>query len=210
MDLATLIRQEAPHGQPEAIAALVRGLQADKDVNTPLRQAHFLCHVIFEPVYLTHFVENLNYSVVNIKRFFPKLRLRAISLAHRPEAFGNAAYANHYGNGNEASGDGFRFRGRGFLQHTFKDNYKELSDHLGVDLIADPVKLSTDFDLMYLAASYYFVSRKCIEYADKDDIKGSTKRINGGLNGLVPRASLEDEIEVKMEVGKKIFTTLTS
>jgi len=208
-----IIRQFAPNAAPAIFNPFVAGLPAafneavivtegkGKDekkvpykISTPRRQAHLLAHVFHESAHLKATTENLNYSADGIRNTFKKLAGRAEQLARNPQALANAAYANRYGNGDEASGDGWRYRGRSFFQHTFKGNYQELSDWLGVDLVRDPDRLASDHALGLRAAVFYFIKRGCIPFADMDNIVGTTKIINGGANGLAERRAMKDKL----------------
>ena len=173
---------------PGLSAALTAQLPLS-EINTPRRREHFLAQCCEESTGFTKLEESLSYSAARIPEVFPKLAGRANELAHKPEALGNAAYADRYGNGDEASGDGFRYRGRGLLQHTFKANYAELAAHIGFDVVANPEAL-TQPDLAVKAAIYYFVSRGCCEAADAGDVEAVTRKINGGVNGLQARIDL--------------------
>ena len=191
---APVVKALAPKSPPMIFNGFVAALPAAfmvSLINTSKRQAHFLAQCIHESAGLSRLTENLNYSVERIKQIYPKLEKRAAELAFNPVALGNAAYANRYGNGDETSGDGYRFRGRGFFQHTFRANYKELADKFGEDLVGNPDLLLKP-DLAVRAATHYFTSRGCLKFADQDDIEKVTLRINGGTNGLADRRSLKD------------------
>lgn len=170
-------------------------------INSPLRRAHFFAQVLYESRYLQNLSEDLNYTAQRIEAVFPAIAARRIELSHRPQALGNAAYADRFGNGPELSGDGFRFRGRGFLGHTFRDNYRELAKVLNVDLIGAPELLAQPVNAAK-AAAYYFVSRGCLPMADKDDIEATTHAINGGSNGLEARTKLKDYLLKKLNQGE--------
>jgi putative chitinase len=210
-DLTPVLRAACPHAAATTIAAVNDVLESEDgaELNTMLRQAHFLAQIIYESIYLTRFVENLNYSAQRIMVVFPHFRTRAVELAHRPPALANACYANRYGNGNEASGDGWRFRGRGLLQHTFRNNYKELADHVGIDLVEEPDKL-LDVSLSTKTALYYFISRNCLAAADADDSDEVTKKINGGLSGAALRARLEDQLEHKLNLKVNLMRAISA
>lgn len=167
-------------------------------VNTPLRIVHFLAQIEhesnFKPI-----SENLNYSASGLMRVFRKYftDLEAIKFQRKPEAIANRVYANRMGNGNEASGDGWKYRGRGFIQITGKENYQSLSIATGVSYIQNPDLLLNEADSI-ISALWYFNSRKCNELADKNDVVGITKKINGGTIGL-------DDRKAKLLKWKKIF-----
>lgn len=160
-------------------------------INTPLRIAAYLAQVLYESAFLSAKTENLNYSADGLLKTFPKYfktRAEAEAYARQPEKIANKVYANRYGNGNEASGDGWRYRGRGLIQLTFKANYEEFSKY---DLCTEPVLKNPDkvatYPLDQVAAMWYWEKKKINEPADRGDIDEVTKRVNGGTNGLAQR-----------------------
>ena len=160
-------------------------------INTPLRIAAYLSQVLFESAYLTASVENLNYSADGLLKTFPKYfksRTEADAYARQPQKIANRVYANRMGNGNEASGDGWKYRGRGFIQLTGKENYAAFSKY---DLCTEPVLKNPDkvasFPLDQVAAMWYWEKKKINEPADIGNMEEVTKRINGGTNGLAQR-----------------------
>lgn len=160
-------------------------------VNTPLRLAHFFAQIEHESG-LKPISENLNYSASGLqrvfKKYFPTIEL-ANAYQRKPEKIANRVYANRMGNGNEASGDGWKFRGRGFIQITGKDNYTVLSKDTRIDYLSNPDLLLTEADSM-ISALWFWSLRNLNKYADADDIKEVTRRINGGYNGLDHRTEL--------------------
>ncbi|CAG2129064.1 glycoside hydrolase family 19 protein [Cupriavidus numazuensis] len=96
-------------------------------------------------------------------------------------------YAKRYGNGEAASGDGWRFRGRGLKQITFRANYEACSHALGVDLVSEPDRLATDDALAARSAAWFWFANGCSALADRGDFVGLTRRINGSVNGLAAR-----------------------
>ena len=159
-------------------------------VNTPLRLAHFMAQIEHESG-LKPISENLNYSASGLIRVFRKYftDLEAIRYTNQPEKIANRVYANRMGNGNEASGEGWKYRGRGFLQITGKDNYLELSLRIGIDLLGNPDLLLTEANSMIGALSFW-ERRDLNKLADQDDLKGITRKVNGGFNGLAHRQEL--------------------
>jgi putative chitinase len=157
-------------------------------INTPLRLAHFFSQLDHESN-LKPIAENLNYSASGLgktfKKYFPTIEI-ANKFARQPEKIANKVYANRMGNGNEASGDGFRFRGRGFIQITGKSNYTVLSKDTRIDFLTNPDLLLQEANAL-ISALWFWQKNKLNEYADKDDIITITKRINGGLNGIEDR-----------------------
>lgn len=159
------------------------------NINTPLRIQHFLAQILEESEGFNYNEENLNYSAQGLNKVFPSYFPTidvATTYAHNPQKIANKIYANRMGNGNEASGDGYLFRGRGFIQLTGKFEYQQISDMLKIDFVSNPDLLET-LDNCVLGAIWYWNSHNLNIFADKDDIITITERINGGLNGLSQR-----------------------
>jgi putative chitinase len=156
-------------------------------INTPLRIAHFLGQLEHESN-LKPVSENLNYSSSGLIRTFRKYftDLEAIQFQRKPERIANRVYANRMGNGNEASGDGWRYRGRGFIQLTGKSNYVALSRDLQIDFVKNPDLLLQEPNAL-LSALWFWNRNNLNRLADKDDVRGVTRVINGGFNGLDDR-----------------------
>lgn len=178
-------------------------------VNTPLRLAHFWSQVHHESN-LKPISENLNYSYerlleifkydfdVNKDRQLSEIeKAFAKTLARKPQQIANFVYANQNGNGDVESGDGWKYRGRGFIQVTGKANYASLSKATKIDYINNPDLLLNEADSM-ISALWYWDKHNLNILADKDDLKRITKIINGGYNGLRERRLL-------LEDYKKIF-----
>lgn len=161
-------------------------------VNTPLRLAHFLAQTEHESG-LKPIAENLNYSasglLATFGKYFNNSPNEAKKYERQPEKIANRVYANRMGNGNEASGDGWKYRGRGFIQITGKDNYLMLSKDTRIDCLNNPDLLLQEANAM-ISALWFWNKHKLNELADKDDILGITKKINGGTNGLEHRKKL--------------------
>jgi putative chitinase len=159
-------------------------------VNTPLRIAHFFAQLEHESN-LKPIAENLNYGASGLIRVFRKYftDLEAIQFANQPQIIANRVYANRMGNGNEKSGDGWKYRGRGFIQITGFDNYKQLSKDTGIDFVSNPDLLLEEVNSM-ISALWFWNKANLNKLADKNDLKGITKRINGGYNGLAHRNEL--------------------
>ena len=160
----------------------------------PLRQSAFLANVIHESGGFTRLEENLNYtSEARIWEIFGH-RLKTANrlpseFVKEPEKIANFVYANRMGNGDEASGDGFKYRGRGLIQLTGKVNYEECSEQIGVDLVTNP-KLLKQPEYAVKSAFWFWMNKSLNLFADKKDMKTITLRINGGLNGLNERTKL--------------------
>lgn len=157
-------------------------------VNTPLRIAHFMAQIEHESG-LKPISENLNYSAKGLgttfKKYFPTVEL-ANAYQRQPQKIANKVYANRMGNGNEASGEGWKYRGRGFIQLTGKDNYLILSKDARIDCFENPDLLLEEANAM-IAALWFWNKNKLNDLADLDNIETITKRINGGFNGLPHR-----------------------
>lgn len=155
---------------------------------TPEQTAHFFGQCAHETGTFVSFVENLNYSESGLLRVFPKYfsKKNAHEYAHEPMAIANKVYANRMGNGDEASGDGWRYRGRGAIQLTGKANYKEFADWLRKPIRPDEVSEDYAFD----SARFFFerngIWRICTDVSE-DTIREVTRRINGGYNGIQDR-----------------------
>jgi putative chitinase len=183
---------------PRADAAADRFLQpleeamARFEIVTPARQAAFLAQLAHESNQLRATEENLNYGWKGLRAVFPKhFRTDAEARAYerKPERIANRAYANRIGNGPESSGDGWRYRGRGPIQLTGRENYRACGAAIGIDLEADPDRLR-DPDAGALAAAWFWGTRGLNALADRGTrqaFRDITRRINGGLNGLEDR-----------------------
>jgi len=164
-----------------------KSLLENYGINTDLRLAHFLGQIEhesnFKPI-----SENLNYSSEGLLKTFPKYftSLMAIQYKRQPERIANRVYANRMGNGNEQSGEGWKYRGRGFIQITGKENYFRLSNDTDIDCLKNPDLLLQEENAM-VSAVWFWKSKGLNKFADADDIISITKRINGGLNGLQDR-----------------------
>ena len=160
------------------------------NINTPKRAAAFLSQCAHESLDFNTFKENLNYSAEGLMAYFGKYFtvFTAPNYARHPEMIANKVYANRMGNGDEASGDGFRFRGRGLIQVTGKTNYTAYSKFMYNDdrIVNSPILLEEPEEALK-SAIWYWDSRNLNILADKEDISGITKAINGGLNGLDDR-----------------------
>ena len=159
-------------------------------ISTPIRMIHFLAQCAHESAGFTTTVENMNYSAKRLLQVFPKhfTPAQAERYARKPSQIANRVYANRLGNGNEASGDGWRYRGRGYIQITGRSNYKAYQDSglcVG-NLMAHPEWLCNSPGRMK-SAMWFFMKSGCNELADNDDIEAITRRINGALNGYADR-----------------------
>jgi putative chitinase len=168
-------------------------------VTTPLRIAHFMAQIEHESN-LQPIEENLNYSWERLLKVFPKyFNEKNVRGYNRfPKAIANVVYANRMGNGDYNSGDGYKYRGRGFIQLTGKSNYVALSKDTGIDFVNNPDLLLSEVDAM-VCALWFWNKNGLNDFADKDDINSITKRINGGFNGLEHRKELL--VKYKKELG---------
>jgi putative chitinase len=159
---------------------------------SPVRAAHFFAQTAHESGNFKAFSENLNYSADGLTKIFGKYfdAAAAAKAARNPEKIANRVYANRMGNGNEASGDGWKYRGRGALQLTGKDNYKAFADYLKKPEIMDnPDLVATEYS--FESAIFFFEKNKlwaiCDQGINDAAITSLTKRINGGTHGLDDR-----------------------
>jgi putative chitinase len=159
---------------------------------TPVRAAHFFAQTAHETGGFKLFTENLNYSADGLQKIFGKYFPGTLeeSYSRNPEKIANRVYASRMGNGNEASGDGWKFRGRGALQLTGKDNYKAFSDYLKKpEIMTNPDLVATTYS--FESAMFFFDKNKlwsiCDQGVNDASILALTKRINGGTHGLEDR-----------------------
>lgn len=159
-------------------------------INTKLRIAHFMAQIEHESG-LKPISENLNYSAKGLMQTFGKYFDTEESLlyARKPEKIANRVYANRMGNGDEKSGEGWKYRGRGFIQITGKYNYIMLSKDTRINFLDNPDLLLTEANSL-ISALWFWNKHKLNLLADKNDIKGITRIINGGYNGLTHRKEL--------------------
>ena len=159
---------------------------------TPERAAHFFAQTAHESGNFKAFSENLNYSAQGLQGIFGKYFPGNLeeSYARKPEKIANRVYASRMGNGDEASGDGWKFRGRGALQLTGKSNYQAFADYLGRPEIMENPDLVAG-ELSFESAKFFFDKNKLWDICDKgvtkETILALTKRINGGTHGLADR-----------------------
>jgi putative chitinase len=151
----------------------------------------FLAQTGEESLEYTHVIENLNYSSDALLKLFPSHFsgvADATNYHRKPEKIANRIYSNRMGNGDEVSGDGWKYRGRGILQITGHDNYKACGDFLKIDLLQNP-DLLTSLPHSIDSAIWYWNNRNINKVADLEDITSCTKLINGGVIGLEKRIS---------------------
>ena len=159
------------------------------DITTPQRVAAFIAQCAHESGGFKALKENLNYQAASLCRVWPRLFPTmeiANKYAHKPEMIANRAYGNRMGNGDEASGDGYRYCGRGLIQLTGKDNYTAFAESIETPIEELPEYLST-FEGAVQSAAYFWSENNLNQYADSGDILTMTKRINGGTLGIEDR-----------------------
>ena len=160
----------------------------DYDINTPRRVAAFVAQCAHESGGFRFLTENLNYRAESLVKTWPKYfnAGNAGSYARNPQRIANRAYANRMGNGDEASGDGWRFCGRGLIQLTGRSNYQAFADSIETDINDIPDYLAT-FEGAVQSACWFWETNNLNKWADLGDILTLTKRINGGTLGLDDR-----------------------
>jgi len=176
---------------PDSVIAQIPGVMEKFGINTPLRIAHFLAQCGHESGGFKLTQENLNYSAKGLmgifKKYFPTEAI-ANQYARQPQKIANKVYASRMGNGAEASGEGFKFRGRGFIQLTGKSNYTSFTASIGEDCVANPDLVATKYPL---ASAAWFFSKNCVKKCDAGAtdavVTSVTKCVNGGTIGLADR-----------------------
>ena len=168
---------------PALVAAMTK-----YNITTNKQIASFLGQVIVESDFFRAVHENLNYSAARLVQVWPARfnAQNAATYAHNPEAIANHAYANKYGNGDEHSGDGFRYRGRGLIQITFKANYQEAAKSFNKTVEETAVYMETP-EGACMSAAWFWDKHKLNTLAETLDVAAITKIINGGSNGLAYR-----------------------
>lgn len=167
-------------------------LLPDYDINTPERIAAFVAQCAHESMNFTTLKENLNYKAATLRKVFPKyfptdaIANQYASAPNKQEAIANRVYANRMGNGDEASGDGYRYCGRGLIQLTGRNNYQNFANSIETPIEDVPEYLGT-FEGALQSACWFWENNGLNRFADAGDIKGLTKAINGGYIGLDDR-----------------------
>ena len=164
-------------------------------IDTPLRASHFLAQAAHESGGFKFKSENLNYSSGALLKVFPKYFTQATAEKYhrQPEKIANRVYSNRMGNGDENSGDGWKHRGRGYIQLTGKDNYKAFSDWAKVKAIIETPDIVSDDKYAGLSAIWFWNKNGLSKIADTDNLRDDktlikiTSRVNGGTHGLVDR-----------------------
>lgn len=177
---------------PDEVIAQIPDTASKFDINTPLRLAHFLAQCGHESAGFKLTTENLNYSAKGLvgifKKYFPTEQL-AESYQRQPQKIANRVYANRMSNGDENSGDGFKFRGRGYIQLTGSANYTAFGKSINEDIRNNPDLVSTKYPL--LSAAWFWSTNNLNKIADGGSsdavVTSVTKRVNGGTIGLSDR-----------------------
>jgi putative chitinase len=177
---------------PDAVIAQLPDTVAKFELNTPLRLAHFLAQAGHESGGFKAVNENLNYGAKGLlgifKKYFPTPEKAAL-YERKPEKIANLVYGGRMGNGPEASGEGYKFRGRGYIQLTGKDNYKAFDAVVAENIVETPDLVATKYPL--LSAAWFFHKNGLHKIADEGAseavVTKVTKRVNGGTIGLADR-----------------------
>jgi putative chitinase len=177
---------------PDSVIAQLPDTIAKFELNTPLRLSHFLAQAGHESGGFKSVTENLNYGAKGLRgvfgKYFPTDE-KALQYERKPEKIANLVYGNRMGNGPETSGEGFKFRGRGYIQLTGKNNYSLFDKVVIEDVLANPDLVSTKYPL--LSAAWFFhingLHKISDEGATEAVVTKITKRINGGTIGLSDR-----------------------
>ncbi len=176
---------------PDAVLAQIPETAAKFNITNNLRLAHFLSQCGHESGGFKAVSENLNYSADGLKKIFGKYFPGNLneSYAKQPEKIASRVYGNRMGNGDEASKEGYKFRGRGYIQLTGKANYTKFTQFIGEDCVSNPDLVATKYPLA--SAAFFFDSNKlwaiCDRGADDATVTSVTKRVNGGTLGLSDR-----------------------
>lgn len=176
---------------PDAVLVQIPDTASKFNITTNLRLAHFLAQCGHESAGFKAVSENLNYSADGLKKIFPKYFPGSLneSYAKKPEKIGARVYGGRMGNGDETTGEGYKFRGRGYIQLTGKSNYTKFGQFIGEDLLSNPDLVATKYPLA--SAAFFFDSNGlwsiCDRGATDDVVTSVTKRVNGGTIGLPDR-----------------------
>jgi putative chitinase len=177
---------------PDSVIAQIPDTASKFQINTPLRLAHFLAQCGHESGGFRATQENLNYSAKGLngifKKYFPT-ESAATPYARQPEKIASKVYANRMGNGAESTKEGYKFRGRGYIQLTGKDNYTLFGKSINEDICSNPDKVAVNYAL--LSAAWFFNKNGLHKIADEGSsdvvVTKITKRVNGGTIGLPDR-----------------------
>ena len=173
---------------PNSVIEMIPDTATKFGINTPLKLAHFLAQCGHESGGFKITSENLNYSVDGLKKIFGKYfpGNLAESYAKNPEKIASKVYGNRMGNGGEETKEGFKFRGRGFIQLTGKDNYKAFGQSINEDVLSNPDLVATKYPLLSAAWFFQRCLPKCVDESEKS-VEAVTRCVNGGTIGLPDR-----------------------
>ena len=175
---------------PDSVIAQIPEVMIKFGIDTVIKLSHFLAQCGHESGGFKLTQENLNYGAKGLRSVFPKyFPTDALAAAYerKPEKIANKVYGGRMGNGDEASGDGWKYHGRGYIQLTGKDNYKAFTVSIGEDCVANPDLVATKYPL---ASAAWFFSKNCLKKATSNDeasVTAVTKCVNGGTIGLPDR-----------------------
>lgn len=174
---------------PDSVIAQIPDTSTRFGINTPLRLAHFLAQCSHESGGFKTVSENLNYSANGLRNIFKKYFPNNLAevYAKKPEKIASRVYGGRMGNGIEPTGEGYKFRGRGFIQLTGKDNYRAFGTAIGEDLLSNPDLVSTKYPLLSAAWFFQRCLSKCDLGSSREAITSVSKCVNGGTIGLEDR-----------------------
>jgi len=176
---------------PDSVVSQIPDTAVKFNITTPLRLSHFLAQCGHESGGFKALVENLNYGSKGLLGTFPKYFnvTTAAQYSRKPEMIASKVYGGRMGNGPEVTKDGYKFRGRGYIQLTGKDNYTAFDKFVTENILENPELVATKYPLM--SAAWFFDKNKlwavCDKGATTEVITAVTKRVNGGVIGLVDR-----------------------
>ena len=187
--------EELPRIVPEQYRIPLADACEMYEITTPSRLFPFIANIAHESAMFTRLVESLNYSPQRLLAVFPKYftPAEAVEFAHDEQRIANRVYADRMGNGPEESGDGWKYRGRGFIQLTGRNQYRYSGRHLGEPLEDDPDRAAQP-NVAALVAADYWASKGCNELADENKHEAIVRAINGGLNGYDERLRIMAQI----------------
>lgn len=194
LEMLRTVFQKAPTATIAKYVDAVNATCHRFEINTPDRIAAFLSQIGHESAELTAVVENLNYSAAALIKTFPKYFTQQLAeqYARKPEMIASRVYANRMGNGGELSGDGWKYRGRGAIQLTGKNNYQAFANEMGMTL-DQVVEYLTGAEGAIMSAGWFWHTNSLNRFADNQDVRGLTRAINGGTNGLAHRQELYEK-----------------
>ena len=189
--LQAIAKTAAGKKAAEEFAPILNELFPKFNLNEPAVIAAFIAQAMHESAEFTRLTESFNYSPeVRLFNTFTT-RFKTIQIAKnyfgKPEAIANFVYANRMGNGSEESGDGWRYRGRGVIQLTGKNNYVRFNEHAEQNIIENPDLVASNKELALRSACWFWEKNNLNQFADNKDFRELTRRINGGYNGLEDR-----------------------